>query len=183
VIGAPTPDEALSCLARARILCATNHGSWSVQRLNAVVEQALALRGDSGGWYRGRPLLITSNDYSLGLFNGDVGVCFPDDEGRMRAWFAGPKGIRSLPPAKLPPHETAWAMTVHKSQGSEFEQVVFVLPKADSSSSLMNRELVYTAVTRARAEVTVFADPESLAQAIVRRAERASGLRDLLTSP
>jgi exodeoxyribonuclease V alpha subunit len=182
VADAASPDEALQCLARGRILCATNHGPWSVERLNVEVERMLELRKDAGEWYRGRPLLITRNDYSVGLFNGDVGVCLPDDEGRMRAWFAGPSGVRSLPPAKLPPHETAWAMTVHKSQGSEFEAVVLVLPRGDSSSSLVTRELVYTAVTRARTEVTVFADQESFSHAILRRAERASGLRELLAS-
>jgi exodeoxyribonuclease V alpha subunit len=145
-----------------------------------LVREQLSERGHAttDRWYRGRPVLVTANDHGLGLFNGDVGVCLPDDDGRMRAWFADARGVRAVSPAKLPEHDTAWAMTVHKSQGSEFDRVVFVMPERDSP--LLTRELVYTAVTRARAQVTVFAPTEILRAAVARRAERASGLRDLL---
>jgi exodeoxyribonuclease V alpha subunit len=180
VLTAPSADRALETLGRARIVCATNRGRWGVAALNLLVERELAERGFSTSerWYHGRPVLVSTNDYTLGLFNGDVGVCLPDDEGRMRAWFAGADGARSVAPAKLPDHETAWAMTVHKSQGSEFERVVVVLPERDSQ--ILTRELVYTAVTRAREHVTIFAPADILRTAVKRRAERVSGLRALL---
>jgi exodeoxyribonuclease V alpha subunit len=182
VAAAATPAEALERLGRVRMLCATNRGPWSVATLNLLVERELRERGHAASderWYRGRPILVTQNDYGLDLFNGDVGVCHPDGDGRMRAWFPSAGGVRAIAPAKLPDHVTAWAMTVHKSQGSEFDRVVFVMPERDSP--LLTRELLYTAVTRARTHVTVYASAVTLRAAIARRAERTSGLRDLLT--
>jgi exodeoxyribonuclease V alpha subunit len=180
VVSAERVEDALARLANVRILCATNRGPSGVETLNRAVERRLADLGHSTAqpWYRGRPVLVTANDYASDLFNGDVGMCFPDDEGAAAVWFAGARGLRAVAPAKLPPRETAWAMTVHKSQGSEFERVMVVLPARDSP--LLTRELIYTAVTRARADVTVLADPDVLRAAVERRAERVSGLRDLL---
>jgi exodeoxyribonuclease V alpha subunit len=180
VTRASSPGEALVALRRARILCATNRGPWGVQSLNAAVERALGVHTRELS-YRGRPLLVTANDYTTGLFNGDVGVLFPDSEGRMRAWFEGPKGLRGFAASRLPAHETAWAMTVHKSQGSEFDRIVLVIP--DAGSQAVTRELVYTGVTRAREQVTLFASEAGLAASIKRRGERISGLPTLLGSP
>jgi exodeoxyribonuclease V alpha subunit len=126
-------------------------------------------------------VLVTENDYDVELYNGDVGVAFPDATGALRVWFAAAGALRSVAPGKLPPHETAWAMTVHKCQGSEFDRVVFVLPERESP--LLTRELVYTAVTRARSDVAIYGARETLSAAVLRRSERVSGLRDLLAGP
>src|SRR5690606_21690307 len=118
------------------------------------------------------------NDYQLKLFNGDVGTVVRHD-GKLLAYFVAPDGKeRMLSPARLPPHETVFAMTVHKSQGSEFDRVAVVL--GDRSSPLLTRELLYTAVTRARVAVTLHATAAVVAEAIARRTERGSGLRDAL---
>jgi exodeoxyribonuclease V alpha subunit len=125
-------------------------------------------------------VLVTQNDYQLSLFNGDVGIVFPDTaSGGLGACFAAADGsARVLAPSRLPPHETVFAMTVHKSQGSEFDDVAVVLP--DERSPLLGRELLYTAVTRARRSVTLYADEAAVRAAVARRVERASGLGELL---
>jgi exodeoxyribonuclease V alpha subunit len=132
-------------------------------------------------WYVGRPVLIKRNDYSLRLFNGDVGIFLPDvlSGSDHRVFFPGPEGtFRSFLPQRLPEHETVFAMTVHKSQGSEFDEVLLILPNRDSP--IMTRELVYTAITRARKRVTVLASEQVLRQAVLRSTERLSGLSDAL---
>jgi exodeoxyribonuclease V alpha subunit len=181
VIDARSPEAALTALADFRLLCATNRGPYGVETLNRVIERELRDRGriESGEWYRGRPILVTDNDYTVDLFNGDVGVCFSETDDRLRVWFpASGGGLRALSPAQLPAHETAWAMTVHKSQGSEFARVVVVLPERDSP--LLTRELVYTAVTRGRRQVTLVGSTDTLSAAMARTAHRTSGLRELL---
>lgn len=181
VIDADTPEAAIAALAGFRLLCATNRGPYGVEAINRAVERELRERGRiaAGDWYRGRPILVRENDYTVDLFNGDVGVCFPGDDRRSRVWFPSPRGgLRAVSPAQLPAHETAWAMTVHKSQGSEFARVVFVLPESDSP--LLARELVYTAVTRGRRQLTLVGAVDAISIALARSAERASGLRDLL---
>jgi exodeoxyribonuclease V alpha subunit len=184
VVEAATPAAALAALASFRVLTPTRRGPHGVETLNRLVERGLVERGHpkSVNWYVGRPVLVTQNDYDIELFNGDIGVAFPDEEtGALRVWFAAAEGLRSIAPGKLPPHETAWAMTVHKSQGSEFDSVVFVLPERESP--LLTRELVYTAVTRARRSLVVYGESGALAAAVERKSERVSGLRDLLASP
>jgi exodeoxyribonuclease V alpha subunit len=184
VVQASTPAAALAALASFRVLTPTRRGPHGVEALNRLVERELVERGHPkhGDWYVGRPVLVTQNDYDIELFNGDIGVAFPDEEsGSLRVWFSAAGGLRAIAPGKLPPHETAWAMTVHKSQGSEFDSVVFVLPERESP--LLTRELVYTAVTRARQGLLVYGAPGALAAAVERKSERVSGLRDLLASP
>jgi exodeoxyribonuclease V alpha subunit len=179
VVTAAHAEDALAALARFRLLCATNRGPYGVETLNHAIERHLREHGLVGGgdWYRGRPVLVTANDYNVGLFNGDVGVCFPDADRRMRVWFPATDGtLRAIVPASLPPHVTAWAMTVHKSQGSEFDRVIVLLPP-ERDSPLLSRELVYTAVTRARERVTILGTERTLCAAIERTASRASGLR------
>lgn len=176
---ADSPEQCVAALAGFRLLAPGNRGPYGVDALNRLVEDHLSDGGrpGTGPWYRGRPVMITVNDYAAGLFNGDVGVCFPDDAGRMRVWFPGTTGtLRAMAPANLPTHVTAWAMTVHKSQGSEFDRVILVLP--DRDSPLLSRELVYTAVTRARRSVTIYGSDALLRAAVTRRADRASGLLD-----
>lgn len=176
--------QKLRHLARYRILCAHRRGEFGVEALNALAERLLAARGHLGPdrlFYEGRPILVTKNDYQLELFNGDVGVIARDAGGAVRAFFERPDGtLRSVVPARLPAHETVFAMTVHKSQGSEFDHVLLVLPA--KPSPVMTRELVYTGVTRARSRVEICATPQGLVQAIRTPVERASGMRDALWS-
>jgi len=182
--GTEDPVEAMRRFNGFRVLCAVREGPWGVTALNALAERALARLGGlapADGHYPGRPILVTQNDYSVRLFNGDVGLVLPDPAagGALRAFFTQPGGeVRRVLPSRLPPHETCFAMTVHKSQGSEFDRVVVVLP--DRDSPVLTRELIYTAVTRARQSVTIWSPREVLATAIGRRVERSSGLRDAL---
>ncbi len=179
-LAAASPAEALQRLARFRVLCARRRGPWGVERLNTAVERRLAERGHRVGerWYPGRPVMVVHNDYQIRLFNGDLGVCWQQD-GALHAFFPGPEDtLRRLPLAKLPPHDTAWAMTVHKSQGSEFDRVLLVL--GDTDHPLHTRELLYTGVTRARRRVDLVASSEVLRAAIERVDRRASGLAEAL---
>jgi exodeoxyribonuclease V alpha subunit len=179
------PAERLEALARFRVLCAHRTGPSGVQDMNLAIAEGLRGAGrlkPDGRWYEGRPILVTTNSYPLKLFNGDIGILLPTAEGNLRAHFVDPDGqTRTFAPARLPDHETVFAMTVHKSQGSEFTDVVLVLP--EHSSRVLTRELLYTAVTRARRTVTLHATPELLREAIRTRNHRASGLRDLLWRP
>jgi exodeoxyribonuclease V alpha subunit len=183
-VEASSAADALAKQATLRVLCAVRHGPFGVDACNAAVEALLRARAaiGAGPQYRGRPLLITSNDPQTGLFNGDLGVLWPDDEERLLAWFPGQRGgePRKFLPLRLPPHETAWAITVHKSQGSEFDEVLAVLP--DRDSALLHAPLVYTAVTRARRRATVAADVALLRKALATQPARVSGLFDLLAA-
>ncbi|MBJ6749030.1 exodeoxyribonuclease V subunit alpha [Geomonas anaerohicana] len=179
-----TPEEAFAEFSRFRILCAMRSGPYGVEALNLLVRQRLAQAGlfnPHGRCYAGEPVMITRNDYNLGLFNGDVGLILPDAEngGELRAFFpSGSGGMRKVLPLRLPEYECAFAMTVHKSQGSEFEKVLLVLP--DRDTPVLTRELVYTAITRAKKSVQIVSSTELLATAIGRRVERRSGLRERL---
>jgi exodeoxyribonuclease V alpha subunit len=128
-------------------------------------------------------VLVTRNDYTLMLFNGDIGVTLPDPaRGPLCVHFPGPAGqTRPFAPQRLPEHETAYALTVHKSQGSEFDEVLLILP--DRDSPVLTRELLYTALTRARNRIVVCGRAEVIATAVGRRIRRASGLRDALWGP
>ncbi|MHB8809287.1 MAG: exodeoxyribonuclease V subunit alpha [Desulfobulbaceae bacterium] len=175
---APGPAEALAAFNRFRVLCVLRDGQTGVAGVNGLAEQAFRSHGllaGSGPWYRGRPLMIRKNHYGLQLFNGDTGIVWPDDDGRLQAWFAQPEGgLRPVALSMLPAHDTAYAATVHQAQGSEFAEVLFLLPLQDNR--ILCRELVYTGLTRARHKLTL-ADPASLlADAICRRAVRYSGL-------
>ncbi|MCJ8500554.1 exodeoxyribonuclease V subunit alpha [Desulfatitalea alkaliphila] len=186
---APTPGMALTGLNRFKILCAVRQGPFGVEALNTYVTGLLRSHGRippaasvHSSWYPGRPVMVRRNDYYQGLFNGDAGVAMHDPEGgpdALRVVFAeGREAFRSLAPHQLPDHETVYAMTVHKSQGSEFDHVVLVLP--DQDSPLLTRELVYTAVTRARKSLHILAPPPLLDLAVGRRIQRSSGLREAL---
>lgn len=165
-----------------RLLCALREGLTGVSGLNALTEQVLADHGlidASDLWYPGRPVMVTVNDYMLQLFNGDIGVVVRDpDDGQARVVFESPEGLRRLHTPRLPEHETVFAMTVHKAQGSEFDHVALVLP--DEAGELLGRELVYTAVTRARSSVAIYGSAEVLRSAIRRPGQRGSGLADKL---
>jgi len=130
-------------------------------------------------WYAGRPVMITRNDYNLRLFNGDIGVALPDVDGALKVYFRDDEqGIRAVSPLRLPEHETVYAMTVHKSQGSEFENVLLILP--DRDSPVLTRELVYTGITRSSGTVRLWLREAIFKLAVNRRVERTSGLRDAL---
>jgi exodeoxyribonuclease V alpha subunit len=180
-IQATEPAEKLAQLGHYRVLCALRHGRFGVEQQNHDIERWLAAAGlidPSSTFYENRPIIVTQNDYSLGLFNGDVGVVVRDEHGRLRVCFEGAEGSRFLAPGRLPPHETVFATTIHKSQGSEFDAVSIVLP--ETASALVGRELVYTAVTRARRRVDLFSPLEVVRGALSRTVQRPSGLRDAL---
>ncbi|MDX7872712.1 exodeoxyribonuclease V subunit alpha [Aeromonas caviae] len=165
-----------------QILCALRDGPFGVTGLNERLELALVKAGliaRDGDWYAGRPVMVVRNDHGVGLYNGDMGLCLPDDTGRLKVWFEQPDGtLRALLPSRLPPHETVYAMTIHKSQGSEFAHTVLVLP--DSPSPLLTRELVYTGITRAKVRLDLYGDRALLAQAVRKKTERYSGLAQRL---
>jgi exodeoxyribonuclease V alpha subunit len=178
------PQKAFEQLACFRILCALRQGPYGVHAVNLLVEHLLRgqklIRGE-GRWYRGRPVLITQNDYNLHLYNGDIGIAMPDPgaNGELRVFFKAPDGaLRALHPVRLPEHETVYALTVHKSQGSEFDRLLLILP--DQDSPVLTRELIYTGITRARHGVEVWGNENVFREAVGRRTTRVSGLRDAL---
>lgn len=178
--GTPDPLPLFDALNRFRILCVTRSGPRGVDQVNASM--AAQVRRTAGvtlavgaQWFAGRPVMVTRNDYALGLFNGDIGIALPGAGGALRVYFrTGDGGLRAVSPAALPPHDTAFALTVHKSQGSEFEHAVLMLPSV--FSRVLSRELVYTAITRARERVEVIGARAVLAQAIATPTQRDSGL-------
>lgn len=180
-LAAASPEEALERLAEFRILCAVREGAWGVEGLNRAVERWLRRRGHSvrERWYDRRPVLVTANHYGSGLFNGDVGLCFRR-AGSTLVYFPDSSGsVRGITPARLPECDTAWAMTVHKSQGSEFDRVLLVLP--DHDTRVLGRELLYTGVTRARRAVDVVASAAMIDRIVRRVTARQGGLAESLT--
>ncbi len=178
-LASSTPADALAALGRFRILAALRDTESGVSGLNLAIERWLSRQGvATRGWYHHRPVLITQNDPGTQLFNGDVGTTLVVD-GEPMVWFDAPDGPRAIAPSRLPAHETAWAMTVHKSQGSEFDEVVLVLPESDVR--LVTRELLYTGITRARRSVTLVGAEAILQRALSRSVARESGLVDRLS--
>jgi exodeoxyribonuclease V alpha subunit len=167
-----------------RILCAVREGEWGVEGLNTAIETRLGHAGlirRSGDWYVGRPVMVTRNDYGTGVFNGDIGLTLPDPARpeSLRVWFLEGDKVRSVLATRLRHVETAFAMTVHKSQGSEFAHTVLALPK--EGGAVLARELVYTGITRASQRFTLVTPGATvLSDAILRRTHRASGLRDMI---
>jgi exodeoxyribonuclease V alpha subunit len=182
-----SPWEAIEKFNAFRILCAVRRGPAGVEQVNRTVEAALRARGliqEQGAHYKGRPVMVTRNDYSLGLFNGDIGIIWPDPaaNGALRACFILPDAsMRRVPPSRLPEHETAFAMTVHKSQGSEFDCVLMLLPL--EQNEVLTRELLYTGITRAKREVEVWGSDEIVSHCVQTKIKRASGLAEKLNNP
>lgn len=184
------PAEVLAEFGRFQLLCALREGPFGVAGLNERIEQSLRQVGLirrnvalNGKWFIGRPVMIARNDRALGLFNGDIGIAMPDGEQQLKVYFPLPDGtIKAVQPSRLPPHDSAWAMTVHKSQGSEFEHTLMVLP--NQVMPVLTRELVYTAITRAKRQLTLYADKAVFNSAVKMRTQRRSGLveRLILTS-
>jgi len=167
-----------------RILCAVREGEWGVGGLNEAIEHKLEAAGllrRRGEWYVGRPVMVTRNDYGTGVFNGDIGLTLPDPArpGNLRVYFSDGEKVRSVLATRLRHVETAFAMTVHKSQGSEFAHTVLVLPK--DGGAVIARELIYTGITRAKEYFTLVTPaPQVLLEAVALRTQRASGLRKLI---
>lgn len=199
-LASDTPEAAFSALGGFRILCALRRGPFGAERVNALVRDILSLRhvpksltaamkpfrhlSPSGEFYSHRVVMVTRNDYDTGLFNGDVGVVLPATAGGpLVTWFpcetaAGNDtcgAFRHVPCHLLPQHETAFAMTIHKSQGSEFGRILVLLPRTESP--VLTKELIYTAITRPREELTLWSDRETFVEAACRRVRRFTGLR------
>ena len=172
---------ALTALDTHRLLCAHRRGPYGVGRWSREAERWLAEAipgyAEDGEWYVGRPLLVTANDYEMGLYNGDTGVIVETRDG-VRAAFGRGTTPALYAPVRLDAIQTLQAMTVHRAQGSQFEQVSFLVPPPDSP--LLTRELLYTAVTRATRHVQVIGAEAAIRRAILRPANRASGLRGRL---
>lgn len=167
-----------------RILCAVRDGEWGVTGLNEAIAGRLAQAGllrPNGEWYVGRPVMVTRNDYGTGVYNGDIGLTLPDPArpGALRVYFLEGDTVRSVLATRLRNVETAFAMTVHKSQGSEFRHTVLALPR--ERGAVLTRELVYTGITRASEQFTLVSPPGAvLAEAIAQRTHRTSGLRGMI---
>jgi exodeoxyribonuclease V alpha subunit len=180
-----SPETLLALFARSRILCAVRNGPLGVTTLNSSIETILASEGlipAGTPQYRGKPVIVTRNDYTADLYNGDVGVLLPDsnDDNTLKAFFVRnpAEPARAIPLHRLPPHETAYAMTVHKSQGSEFERTIIIMPS--QPSAIVTRELLYTAITRSRTTCELWCTEEVLRKAVTTGTRRSSGIREKL---
>ncbi|MCX4192816.1 exodeoxyribonuclease V subunit alpha [Methylophaga sp. OBS1] len=174
------PQDILQAFDEFRVLAALKQGPQSVTSINRMMTRYLAQRGwrTAQTYYPGRPIMITQNDYRQQLFNGDIGVMLRDESGQLKACFYFGEELRWVGLNRLPAHETVFAMTVHKSQGSEFDAISILLP--DEISPILNRELLYTAITRARKTLNILATEPVLRHTIHTRHQRESGLKNQL---
>lgn len=177
--------EIFSAFNSYRVLAATRQGSLGVEGLNYTIEQMLKSQGlihtpkGQELWYSGKPIMISQNDYALGLFNGDVGLLLPDSTGQLKVYFENSDGsVRHFLATRLPQHETAYAMTIHKSQGSEFDRVLTVFPKR--FNPVLSKELLYTALTRAKSQFDLVINQKVLKQTLQKKIHRESGLSEKL---
>jgi exodeoxyribonuclease V alpha subunit len=179
---ATDPTLALAQLGKQCVLTAVRKGTAGSETINAGITERLARRFDfnpATAWYHGRPVMVSRNDYRTGLYNGDVGVALTNESGQIRVWFMGDHGLRAFLPSALPAHESVYAMTIHKSQGSEFDSVTLVLP--DYDVPVLTRELFYTGLTRGRKQLVVYAEQHALRHTVSRRVTRVSDLADRLS--
>lgn len=180
--------KAFSCLARQQVLCAQRNGPWGVVQLNKLIQQELHAQGlisSAQDFYAGRPVILTRNDHNLKLFNGDIGLVMadPNNPSLTKVWFNMADGsLCGFLPNRIPPHDTLYAMTIHKSQGSEFEQVHLCLPLINQQSKGrgLSRELLYTGLTRAKQKFTLYAQPQALQLCLKQQCIRGSGLAQRL---
>ncbi|OIQ25737.1 exodeoxyribonuclease V subunit alpha [uncultured Vibrio sp.] len=177
---------ALQQFSLCRLLCAVREGDFGVSGLNYRIERALTtkrlIRPNDELWYPGRPVMVTQNDHGLELYNGDIGICmidYADENRRLKVFFELPDGsVKSVLPSRVPSHETAYAMTIHKSQGSEFSLTMMILPP--DYSPVLTRELIYTGITRAKNRLALYSNLNVLKRGIRVKTERASGLVERL---
>ena len=171
--------RAIATLSTFRVLCAHRRGAHGVatwmERIERWLADAVPGFAAEGEWYAGRPLLVTENDYGLRLYNGDTGVVVATAGGRVSAAFERRDEVAEFTPARLGAVETVYAMTIHKSQGSQFDTAAVLLP--DPTSQILTRELLYTAVTRAREHLVLVGPEETVRRAVARPVARASGLQ------
>jgi exodeoxyribonuclease V alpha subunit len=179
------PVIALESFNKFRVLCAIKNGPFGVIGINAIIERILSGEGlirPISSWYAGRPVMIIANDYGLNLFNGDIGITLPDPSANneLKIFFksSATGNIRSFSPHRLPPHETVYAMTIHKAQGSEFDHTVLVLPPV--YTPVLSRELLYTGITRARQSCRIWSTKDIFMKSVENATERMYGLRDKL---
>ena len=174
------PSDVHQAFLQYQLLAAVREGNYGVSKLNSEIEAQLARMGKitpSHRHYVGMPLMISQNDYQLQLFNGDIGIIMPDHDGQLKAVFMGERGqTRHFYPARLPAHEKVYAMTIHKSQGSEFTHTVMMLPPQQQAKVGVNRQLVYTGITRAKQYFDLVAQPQVLKMAMSKALTRSSGL-------
>ncbi len=173
---------ALDAFEQIRVLCALRSGPFGVDEVNRIIAERLRARGliEAGEECHGKPVMVTVNDYEVALYNGDIGLLWRDVRGELRAWFRTADGqLRDIPLHSLPGHVPAWGLTVHKSQGSEFERVLLVLP-SEAANPLLSRELIYTGITRARRQLHISASAPALLQGCRECARRSSGLAQKL---
>ncbi len=178
-------DNAASALGkfnRFRILCALRKGPYGIKAMNQMVELMLVEQGSiaiNARWYKGQPVMIRTNHYGLQLFNGDTGIIWPDQDNMLLAWFfRGDGTVFPVAPSRLPSHETAYAVTIHKSQGSEFDEVLLLLPPEEHQ--IVTKELIYTGITRAKEKLTLLGESPTLQDSIQKKTARHSGLTGTL---
>ena len=175
--GSSQYEKALETLGQLQLLCASRVGQLGIAGWNRTVNKWIGT-ATRKQWFVGRPVLITKNDHGNNLYNGDVGVVCSDKNGEVRVVFDGLVAPREFPTVRLPEVETVHALTIHKSQGSEYQHAIVVLPTG--RSRLLTRELLYTGVSRAREQLTIVASESALRTAVNTVVIRASGLADRL---
>ena len=176
----PKAGDAFKLLAKFRLLCATRLGEFGVETLNEKVKgilQAKGLIADMNTLYQTQPIMINENDYRLGLFNGDIGMIWRHDTGHLMAVFeSSTEELNWVMPSRLPKFSTVYAMTIHKTQGSEFDHVAMVLPKK-SDNRLLSRELLYTGITRAKSHLSISSSSNVWQHGVEGQVKRYSGLK------
>lgn len=181
----PSVSIALKKLNRVRILCGVKQGQFGVDEYNAYCENYLQKKGElraTQGFYHNQPIMVTKNNQALKLYNGDIGLIREDENGKLQAYFEDAElGIRTILPGYIMDYTTVFAMTIHKSQGSEFDHVVVVLPD-DADLPILTRELLYTGITRAKKQVLILGRDEVITEGVKRKVQRASGIIERLNA-
>lgn len=176
-------SDAIKALLNVRWLTPFRQGEFGAIALNERIETLMSPTGTAGQFYRGKPIMVVENHYSMRLFNGDVGIVWPAANGQLKAWFTADNGaFRAVPLTRLPRFETVYAMTIHKSQGSEFAQLLLCLPEPPSkqAAAMCTRELVYTGLTRAKRGCVLVTTPETLRTAVALQQRRKTGMKQAL---
>lgn len=171
-------EEKLEAVDRFKILCPSNRTYLGVDHINQMVDKILAKHGiqTQSEWYEGRAIIIQQNDHDLSIYNGDIGYVTTDKNAKLVAVFKTADAVRVIPCSQLPACKTAWALTIHKTQGSEYENILIILNEQQKESDFLTRELLYTAISRAKSHVTVWASKTNFQEAIEKTVSRASGL-------
>jgi len=180
--------EKLKTIDKFRILTPTHNGPYGVKAINQTVDKILMTHGIPNPkrdiWYVGRSVIVQSNDYTLGIFNGDIGLTLPSQSqpDALNVYFKSGDEIKEISPALLPETDTAWALTIHRTQGSEYEHILLIVPPSsdpENPSKILSRELLYTGLSRAKQSATLWCTEESLSQTVDTTVQRASGLTSM----